>query len=254
VSTSRPEDRRIIVFRSQLRPGVSEEYGPRADAIYELAVKMPGYVSIKDFAAEDGERVAIIEFDSPAHLHAWRDQPDHRVAQAEGRERFYSRYSLQICSIVRESRFDGETRSATPPPSAPERFDGAGGCACGAVRYTVSGRPRDQTLCHCVDCRRACGATPVAWATFRKDELVFTGTAPRERASSDRARRSFCTECGSQLTFAYEAVPDDIDLAVATLDDPEALPPLDHVWVRSKPSWLRIGDDLPRNEIDRSPK
>jgi heme-degrading monooxygenase HmoA len=242
----------LIVFRSRLREGVEAEYGPRADTVHELARAMPGFVSSADFASEDGERVTLIEFDSPAHLAAWREHAEHRAAQSEGRLRFFSQYSLQICCVVRESRFDGAVRSASPPAEPAVAVELAGGCACGHVRYTARGVPRNRTLCHCSDCRKASGATPVAWATFARSELVFEAARPRERASSERAHRGFCAECGTQLTFMYRAEPDFVDLAVATLDEPERIPPEDHTWVRSKPGWMRIGDDLPRFERDRS--
>ena len=96
----------VIVFRSRLRPGVEKAYGRRAEEIYAIAAEMPGLVSAKDFAADDGERVAIIEFDTEAHLLAWRDQVEHRRAQAQGRESFYAAYSIQICVVERSSAFD----------------------------------------------------------------------------------------------------------------------------------------------------
>jgi heme-degrading monooxygenase HmoA len=96
----------VIVFRSRLRPGVEEAYGRRAEEIYALAEQMPGLVSAKDFTAEDGERVAIVEFDTEAHLLAWRDHVEHRRAQAQGRESFYTAYSIQICRVERSAAFD----------------------------------------------------------------------------------------------------------------------------------------------------
>ena len=101
--------RRVIVFRSRLRAGVEEEYGRAGEATYALATTMPGMLASKDFVAEDGERLTIVEFDSPEHLLAWRDHPDHRRVQAQGREQWYAEYSLQVCEVVRSSRFDAAT-------------------------------------------------------------------------------------------------------------------------------------------------
>ena len=39
-----------------------EEYVALANRINELARTIPGYVSHKDFYANDGERVAVVEF------------------------------------------------------------------------------------------------------------------------------------------------------------------------------------------------
>lgn len=101
--------RRLIVFRNRVRPGHEAAYGDAANAVYALAEKMPGFVASKDFVAEDGERLALIEFDSAEHLAAWRDHPDHARAQADGRSRWYTEYTLQVCEIVRTSRFDAAT-------------------------------------------------------------------------------------------------------------------------------------------------
>jgi heme-degrading monooxygenase HmoA len=95
----------VIVFRSRLNPGVGKEYGPRAGEMLALAREMPGFLGVKDFAASDGERVALVEFETEAHSRAWGAQVEHRKAQQEGQDKFYAEYSLQICDVVRESRF-----------------------------------------------------------------------------------------------------------------------------------------------------
>jgi len=70
----------VVVFKSRLRPGVESAYLAHAEAIYQIAVTMPGLVSATDYTAEDGERVSIIEFDTLDHLHAaatgvWTREP-----------------------------------------------------------------------------------------------------------------------------------------------------------------------------------
>jgi hypothetical protein len=47
----------VTVFRSRLKPGVREDYVALANRMNELARTMPGYISHKDFYANDGERV-----------------------------------------------------------------------------------------------------------------------------------------------------------------------------------------------------
>ncbi len=96
----------VVVFRSRLRPGVDlAAYEKRVAEVMAEARSMPGFRSISDFASEGGERVAIVEFQSETELEAWRDHALHRGAQQEGRDRFYSEYSLQVCRLVRESHF-----------------------------------------------------------------------------------------------------------------------------------------------------
>lgn len=96
----------VIAFRSRLNPGVEKEYGERAAQVYEWATQMPGFRSIKDFSAEDGERLALIEFDTAEHLRAWAEHAGHREAQRQGRDVFFSEYELQVCELLRESKFE----------------------------------------------------------------------------------------------------------------------------------------------------
>lgn len=96
---------RVVVFRNRLRAGVEGRFDAHAGKIYELALGMPGFVSSKDFVAEDGERLTVIEFDSAENLEGWRVQPDHDAAQHQGRDDYFDEYSLQVCELVRESKF-----------------------------------------------------------------------------------------------------------------------------------------------------
>jgi heme-degrading monooxygenase HmoA len=95
----------ITIFRSRLRAETNAEYERWAGRMAELAASMPGFVSLKTFAAEDGERVSLIEFDSEAAQAAWRDHPEHREAQRLGRERFYAEYEIVVCAPQRRGRF-----------------------------------------------------------------------------------------------------------------------------------------------------
>jgi heme-degrading monooxygenase HmoA len=38
-------------------------------------------------------------------MRAWRMNPEHRAAQKKAREIYYSEYSVQVCNVVRESKF-----------------------------------------------------------------------------------------------------------------------------------------------------
>ncbi len=95
----------VTVFRSRVRPENAGEYMKMAAKMTELARSMPGYVSHKGFAAEDGERVTIVEFESEETHRAWAEHPAHRKAQQLGRECFYSEFSIHVCKALRSSSF-----------------------------------------------------------------------------------------------------------------------------------------------------
>ncbi|HEY8357691.1 MAG TPA: GFA family protein [Ramlibacter sp.] len=122
-----------------------------------------------------------------------------------------------------------------------------GGCFCDEVRYEAEGEAVHLTNCHCTICRRASGAPFVAWFTVPRSGFRFVRGEPTRFRSSAGATRSFCGRCGSQLTFASDAAPDEIDVTTCTLDDPEALPPEDHTFMRSKLSWVALADGLPQH-------
>lgn len=96
----------VTVFRSRLRPDAETHgYGELAAAMEERARSMPGFVDFKTFVAADGERVSIVVFDSAGHQAAWREDPEHRVAQRRGRESFYDEYLISVCDERRHTSF-----------------------------------------------------------------------------------------------------------------------------------------------------
>ena len=98
----------VTVFRSRLRPELGDEYAALVDRMSELARTMPGYVSHKDFFADDGERVTIVEFEHEEGLRTWRTNPEHRAAQRLAREKYYTEYHIQVCTLDRESKFKAQ--------------------------------------------------------------------------------------------------------------------------------------------------
>ncbi len=90
----------VVVFRSRRRAENEEAYREEAARIGELARQMPGYVSHKGFRADDGENVTIVEFETMAHVEAWRRHPEHAAAKARGRSEFYAGYSITIAEVT----------------------------------------------------------------------------------------------------------------------------------------------------------
>jgi heme-degrading monooxygenase HmoA len=99
----------ITLFRSRLRPEHEKQYAQWAKRMHDLASNMPGFLSIKGFTAQDGERVSIVEFESEETMRQWREQIDHRQAQKLGRKLFYSEYRIQVCQPIRDYSFPKKT-------------------------------------------------------------------------------------------------------------------------------------------------
>ena len=121
-----------------------------------------------------------------------------------------------------------------------------GGCLCGGVRYRIGAEPHDADYCHCRMCQRATGAPVVAWLTVASAGFTWTKGALAVYRSSEKAERLFCPRCGTQLGFRELAEPDQLDVTLASLDDPEAVRPSHHIWTASRIGWFDTADDLPR--------
>jgi len=123
-----------------------------------------------------------------------------------------------------------------------------GQCHCGAVHYEMPAQTIHKALCHCSDCRRHSGAPAVAWGLVSKDQLKVEGET-KEYASSDNGRRHFCPECGTALFYTNDVIfPGQIDVQIATLDDPDAIRPDAQIQVAERIGWMERAHELPQFE------
>ncbi len=120
-----------------------------------------------------------------------------------------------------------------------------GGCHCGAIRYALSAPPQASMICHCRSCRRITGAPVVAWLTVTADAFAITKGEPARYASSPKIDRRFCAACGTHIVYTIAGEPDYVEVATATLDDPDAFPPTHHSWLSHDIAWIKFGDGLP---------
>ena len=122
---------------------------------------------------------------------------------------------------------------------------------CGRIRYSVEVEDQDAYLCHCRMCQRASGNISLAMKNVRKAGLRWE-TEPDHYASSPIARRGYCANCGTSLTFEYPD-SDRLDLIVGSFDDPSGLVPKHHFGVESMHrAWLDTSG-LPEYRADEHP-
>jgi len=122
----------------------------------------------------------------------------------------------------------------------------AGGCLCGDVRYRAIGQSVLVEFCHCRSCRVGVGAPLAAWVAFPRSKFEIITGAPTSYKSSKNVERTFCGRCGTSLTLADQNFAEEIYVTLASLNDPEALPPEFHIWRSDRLSWLETSDTLPR--------
>ncbi|MBM4257041.1 MAG: antibiotic biosynthesis monooxygenase [Deltaproteobacteria bacterium] len=95
----------VTVFRARVREDANlEELGKLTQRMLDIVQRMPGFIGQKDFQAEDGEGLTLVEFDTMENQIRWRDHPEHKAAQELGRKKFFKEYSVQVCELVRGAR------------------------------------------------------------------------------------------------------------------------------------------------------
>jgi len=93
----------VVLIRTRLRPDADvAEYEKAGMRMFERASAMPGFISIKESAAQDGDTFSLACFESEQTLAAWRNDPEHVVIQQRGRAEFYQSYQVQVFAAVRE--------------------------------------------------------------------------------------------------------------------------------------------------------
>jgi hypothetical protein len=120
-----------------------------------------------------------------------------------------------------------------------------GGCACGAVRYRVHGKPAFGTVCHCRFCQRRLGSAFAVLASFPEAAVeILQGRLAEHQFRSDVSGRwmnmRFCADCGTTVCHTAQFRPGFCTVAGGTFDDPNWFSIDRHVWLQSKRPWVVI--------------
>lgn len=94
-------------------------------------------------------------------------------------------------------------------------------------------------------CQRATGGVFAALAGCAKAKLEWTKGEPAFFASSNLAKRGFCRDCGTPLTFAYDTPDARIYVTIGSMDDPELAGIETQCGFESKLSWVKFCEDIP---------
>jgi hypothetical protein len=128
-----------------------------------------------------------------------------------------------------------------------------GGCACGAVRYRLASAPMFVHCCHCRDCQRQTGSAFVINALIETDRIIrLAGDPAPVPVPTDSGRPHDiwrCPACQTALWSDYGGRPALRFVRVGTLDEPAALPPDVHIYVRSKLPWVALPEGVPAFEV-----
>lgn len=94
-----------VIFTSQRTSGGDNEYGAMAERMVELAARQPGFLGIESVHDKDGVGITVSYWSSLDSIDAWREQAEHRVAQARGKREWYEQFALRVCRVERAYGF-----------------------------------------------------------------------------------------------------------------------------------------------------
>lgn len=121
-----------------------------------------------------------------------------------------------------------------------------GGCACGALRYEISGAPIAVYACCCTDCQRVTASgCSLAMPVMREHFKVTRGEAAswmRTGGSGAQIPQRFCPGCGVRVWTEPAYAPQTVTVRPGGLDDTGWVRPAAAYWMRSAQPWVRFPD------------
>lgn len=132
-----------------------------------------------------------------------------------------------------------------------------GGCACGAVRYTLDRGPISVNNCHCTLCQRQTGSTSVVNMFIEAEAVAYNGAITRHTVKAGSGGDHVivrCAECGTALWSMYPRLGEAaLGIRVGTLDHPGAVTPDAAIFVADKMPWVALPEGIPHFDTFYSP-
>lgn len=129
-----------------------------------------------------------------------------------------------------------------------EKVTREGGCACGAVRYRISGEPMMVHNCHCRQCQQQTGSTSVVNAFWESDNVEISGELSEAELAGGSGNSHViarCAACGSAVVSYYGRLGRLMSaMRVGTLDDPGSVTPDVAIFTAEKMPWVTLPEGV----------
>lgn len=119
-----------------------------------------------------------------------------------------------------------------------------GGCFCGAVQFTVNGKPVATGYCHCESCRQWSASPVNAFTLWKPEAIQITHGADNIGTynKTPNSYRKWCKTCGGHV-FTEHPGMGLTDVYAATIPQ---FPYHARIHVNYQETVLRIKDELPK--------
>jgi heme-degrading monooxygenase HmoA len=98
-----------VIFTS-LRTAADEAgYEQAAERMLELAREQRGFLGVESARSAGGLGITVSYWTSQEAISAWRRHAEHMLAQGQGRQNWYSHYTLRVARVERSWEFRKES-------------------------------------------------------------------------------------------------------------------------------------------------
>jgi len=132
----------------------------------------------------------------------------------------------------------------------------SGSCLCGDVAFDAVGEAKRVSACYCGMCRKQNGGGAFHGAELRGTLSLTKDDGLKWYESSTKARRGFCSNCGSSLFWQSTVDPAYFDVSLGTLDDLSELTLQAHIFVDDKAPYQTVPTNAPhftRSDVQANP-
>jgi heme-degrading monooxygenase HmoA len=93
-----------VIFEVWPGDGHRDAYLDIATDLRPELEKIDGFISVERFSSlvEDGKILSLSIWRDEDAVKAWREQFDHRAAQAKGRHELFANYRLRVAEVLRD--------------------------------------------------------------------------------------------------------------------------------------------------------
>ncbi|HEX6098228.1 MAG TPA: antibiotic biosynthesis monooxygenase [Thermoanaerobaculia bacterium] len=98
-----------VIFTST-RTEVDEGYGDMADKMVELASQQPGFLGVESARDPGGLGITVSYWESEEAIANWRKHAEHRIAQGQGRAKWYDEFATRVARVERANPVFKRTR------------------------------------------------------------------------------------------------------------------------------------------------
>jgi heme-degrading monooxygenase HmoA len=97
----------VVLFELRANPGREPDYFNLAAALRQELERIDGFISVERFESlsEKGKFLSVSLWRDQSAVEAWRNQADHRRAQARGQGEIFAEYRLRVAEVTREYHF-----------------------------------------------------------------------------------------------------------------------------------------------------